>query len=119
MPGRRSVKEPSTLDPAPSYVRHLQNVSFLSPHVDPLTYVLLFPDGLMGWHDGLKHRADQRTNTNQRLTSGQFYAHRLMVFDPENPLPHGAGMLFQQYVVDAYCRAEAQRLNYLRIGGES
>ena len=37
-----------------------------------------------------------------------------MVFDRENPLPHSAGLLFQQYIVDICCRAEAKRLNYLR-----
>ena len=49
------------------------------------------------------------------LTAVQFYAHRLMIFDTENPLPHGGALLFQQFIVDAYCRAEAQRLAYLRL----
>ena len=29
-------------------------------------------------------------------------------------LPHAAGLLFQQYVCDAYSRAEGQRLNWYR-----
>ena len=70
-------------------------------HIDPLTYVLLFPDGLCGWHESLLHSEGKRTARYQRLTATQFYSHRLMVFDTENPLPHGAGFLFQQYVVDA------------------
>ena len=38
-----------------------------------------------------------------------------MIFDTDNPLPHGGALLFQQFIVDAYCRAEAQRLAYLRL----
>ena len=37
-----------------------------------------------------------------------------MVRDKDNYILHGAGLLFQQYIVDAYVRAEGQRLFYLR-----
>ena len=83
--------------------------------VDPLTYVLLFPFGTAGWNSAAKHSARHRTATYQRVPSIQFYGHRLMVRDKDAVLPHRTGMLFQQYVVDAYCRAEAQRLNFLRF----
>ena len=89
-------------------------VSDDNEHIDPLTYVLLFPCGTRGWNSYLQHSEEHRTAKYQRVTCIQFYSHRLMVFDKEQVLPHGAGLLFQQYVVDIYCRAEAQRLNYLR-----
>ena len=99
----------------PLAAERVENVAEQNECVDPLTYVLLFPGGLPGWHENLQHRKERRTKTYQRLTATQFYAHRLMIFDDDNPLPHAAGMLFQQYVVDVYCRAEAQRLAYLRM----
>ena len=37
-----------------------------------------------------------------------------MVQDREFSLLHAGGKLFQQYVVDVYCRAEAQRMKYIR-----
>ena len=64
---------------------------------------------------------------NTRLTSIQFYAYRLMLRDyaPEEgeeapfwefnqpSLPHSGGLLFQQWICDAYSRAEAQRLAWV------
>ena len=44
----------------------------------------------------------------------QFYAFKLMSFPDGNPLPQSAGFLFQQYIVDAYCKAESKRLEYMR-----
>ena len=85
--------------------------------IDPLTYVLLFPEGTPGWTDTLRHHSDRRTEKYTRVTPSQFYAYRLMVFHDMgllNYLPHGAGLLFQQYLVDVYCRAETVRLTYLR-----
>ena len=37
-----------------------------------------------------------------------------MLRDWDNPLPHGAGLLWQQFLVDAYCMLEANRLAYLQ-----
>ena len=90
-------------------------VSELNEHVDPLSYVLLFPYGDLGWHAGLLHKEDKRSTKYTRLTGVQFYAHRLMIRDLDNPLPHGAGMLWQQYVCDIYSRAESQRLKWLKF----
>ena len=79
-----------------------------------MTYALLFPTGVAGWSETLQHEEKYRSPKYTRLTTGQFYASRIMVRDLKNPLPHRAGLLFQQYLVDAYCRTEGQRLHYLR-----
>ena len=89
-------------------------VSDDNEHIDPLTYVLLLPSGTRGWNSHLQHNDEHRSAKYQRVTCIQFYSHRLMVYDKDSVLPHGGGLLFQQFVVDTYCRAEAQRLNYLR-----
>ena len=36
-----------------------------------------------------------------------------MVQDEVSRMPHAGGRLFQQYVVDAYCKIEAQRLDWV------
>ena len=59
-------------------------------------------------HPGLRHAEQRQTATRERLTIAQYYAYHLMVRNHpdggENPLPHGAGRLFQQWVVDAYSK---------------
>ena len=52
-----------------------------------------------------------------RITLAEFYAHRLMVRIPASSpyveLPHAAGRLFQQYIVDAYGKLETSRLEWV------
>ena len=82
-----------------------------------MSYVLLFPrGGPPGWCPELKHAVTSSTPTAQRtrLTTLQFYAHQLMRREGGSILPHAAGRLFQQYCVDAYCKAEGQRLHWCR-----
>lgn len=92
----------------------VQRISESNEHLDPLTYALLFPDGMPGWHHNLEHAEDCRTARRFRLTPGQFYTHRLMIRDRAQVLPHAAGLLFQQYILDAYCRAEGMHMQWLR-----
>ena len=74
-------------------------VSELHACVDPLSYILLFPRGYPdGWSPDLKHHADASPQSalRTRLTTLQFYAHRLMRRDGVDApiLPHDAGRLF-------------------------
>ena len=92
----------------------IHRMSDRSEHIDPLTYALFFPDGTPGWHDRLLHAEQYRTPCYQRLTAGQFYTHRLMIRDFDAAIPHAGGLLFQQYILDAYCRSEAMRMNWFR-----
>ena len=47
----------------------------------------------------------------------EFYAYRMMPRLPaatlDSELPHAAGRLFQQYIVDAYAKVESQRLKWV------
>ena len=83
----------------------VHRVSELNEHVDPLSYPLLFPLGDLGWTPQLRHDEKYQTKSYQRLTSMQFYSHRLMRRDPECLLPHAGGLLFQQYVCET-CTAK-------------
>ena len=61
----------------------------------------------------------RRTAAYTRLTAGEFYSNRLMLRDWDNPLPHAACGLFQQFVCDVYSRVEAQRLNWCRMNQDA
>ena len=97
-------------DPATPFFRAAER----NEHIDPLTYALLFPTGVAGRQDLPRHHKDFLTPRYQRLTPAQFYTLQLMVRSRDAVLPHGTGMLFQQYILDAFCRMEASRMNWLR-----
>ena len=90
----------------------VHRVDIENEHVDPCTYALLLPTGDLGWNPHLQHAKTSGPKVQKyiRMSPMQFYAYKLMVRQPFNPLPHSAGFLFQQYIVDAYCKAEARRL---------
>ena len=78
-----------------------ERIPYISSHLDPMCYPVLFPRGELGWHDGMLHSEEHRTATRNRLTMQQFYGHRLAVRGGFSPI-HSSGKLFQQYIVDAY-----------------
>lgn len=90
-----------------------ERISYLSCHVDPMCYPILFPRGDQGWHDGMQHVAEYRTSTRNRLTMQQFYGYRLAVRSGFSAI-HSSGKLFQQYLVDAYVKTEGCRLFFIR-----
>ena len=86
----------------------------LSPIVDPMSYPLLFPNGEHGYSTLLNHVGPNATAVRNRLTIREFYNHRLAIRDEIfNPI-FLAGSLFQQYIVDAYCKIESNRLYFIR-----
>lgn len=90
----------------------LRTISELHGSYDPLMYVLMFPYGTPGWHEGLL----QGHNNGRRITLRQFAAHRLMIRRQNlttNPV-HICGRLTQQFCVDQYAKIETNNLRYIR-----
>ena len=85
---------------------HLKRISELHPGYDPMQYPLLFPYGTDGYHIYMKAR------NGRKITQQQYYSFHMMVRDG-NYLLQGA-RLFQQYLVDAYCKIDTERLQFLR-----
>ena len=85
---------------------HLKRISELHPRYDPLQYPVLFPYGTDGYHIYMQGR------NGRKVTQQQYYCFHMMVRDC-NYLLQGA-RLFQQYLVDAYCKIETERLQFLR-----
>lgn len=48
------------------------------------------------------------------ITPTMFYCYRLFMRSNEINTLHQGGQLFQQYIVDHYCKVESERLSYLR-----
>eukprot|EP00973_Karenia_brevis_P017587 2412896-Karenia_brevis.AAC.1 len=91
-------------------------LSYLSEHVDPLTYALLHVSGTKGYSTALQVLA--RDGKPHKLSMADFYAYRVMQrhkpADSVMELPLSGGRLFQQYIVDAYSKVESMRLDWIR-----
>ncbi len=82
-----------------------------------MSYPLLCPTGTpLGWTTTLEHSENYQSAARKRTKVKliQFYSHQLMRRENKSILPHAGGRLFQQYCVDAYCKAEGQRLIWVR-----
>ena len=85
----------------------LERVSILHPGIDPMVYPLLFPYGEPGWTIDMYQHGNAR-----KMTQLMYYSYFLAERPQFNPLFY-AGKLSQQYIVDAYCKIEANRLYYI------
>ena len=85
----------------------LQRISELHRGYDPLQYPLLFSYGTDGWHINLK------LANGRKLTAMVYYRYHIMVRQ-QVPVLLKAKRLFQQFLVDAYCKIETERLQFLR-----
>lgn len=73
-----------------------------------MVYPILFPNGEFGYRTGIPH-----TNSERTVTLREFYSWRIAVRDGFSIL-HNGGKLFQQFIVDAWCKVEANKLWFLR-----
>ena len=87
----------------------LQTLKVTNDYVDPMSYPLLFPYGEKGWNPEIRY-----VGGNHRVTLIDFYSYRLSVRTKEDYL-FSTEKLFQQFVVDAYVKAESNRLSFLRF----
>ncbi|XP_064621482.1 uncharacterized protein LOC135484172 [Lineus longissimus] len=84
----------------------LQHISELHRAYDPLQYPLLFPYDTDGYSIYL------HSETGRKITQMQYYAYHLQC-RATNYLHLGRD-LYQQFVVDMYCKIESERLHYIR-----
>jgi hypothetical protein len=93
-------------DPTP-----LRRINELHSAYDPLQYPLLFPYGTETYHVYMKNNVAATVNA-RKVTMLQYYSYHLMVRDGNYLLR--ACRLFQQFLVDVYCKIETERLQFLR-----
>ncbi|CDF35745.1 ATP dependant DNA Helicase Pif1 [Chondrus crispus] len=80
---------------------------------DPLSYVLLFPNGRDGWYPELRFSSED-DGRRTKITPMMFYGWNLFGRAGEFSTILHAARIFQQYLVDRFCKVEAERLSYLR-----
>ncbi|KAF2356072.1 Helitron helicase-like domain [Trinorchestia longiramus] len=88
-------------------------IAYISCHLDPMVYPLLFPNGEPGCHINMPHVEQRQTRVRNKVTMQEFYSYRLAIRDDFSAL-HRAGKLLQQYIVDAYVKVEGCRLNFIK-----
>jgi len=94
-------------------------LTFLSEHVDPLTYPLVHVHGELGHSAALTASCEttSRKTWECRISRGAFACHRLSTRRAKDDrvveMPHGGGRLFLQWLVDAYARVEWERLKWV------
>ncbi|UYV67927.1 hypothetical protein LAZ67_5002522 [Cordylochernes scorpioides] len=98
-------------DPLDPFSPNTQRISLLHRNLDALLYPLFYPRGEQGWHDQIWQVSTAKPH---RVTQLQFYSYCLSKRNSFNPLLNG-GKLTQQFIVDAYVKIEANRLNYVRM----
>ncbi len=88
----------------------LGRVSISHRSFDPLSYVVLFPNGTDGWHRELRFDATKR---RRKLTPSMFSRRRMFQRRDEFNTVLSGSRLFQHYSVDPFCKREAERVSYL------
>jgi hypothetical protein len=106
---------------------YFQLISPLHNAYAPLHYVLFFPDGRNGWHDGIPLNGFQwdgfgfieddenavgGKHGSVHVTMFQFYAYMLQHRVNEEWILR-VGRLLQQFIIDAYACTEQNRLKFI------
>jgi hypothetical protein len=82
----------------------------------PLHYVLFYPAGGRGYHRALQLTGTTNTGENRTRTSmsaRMFYCFHLHTRAAQFETFHCGGLLFQQFLVDAWASAESMDLDFL------
>ncbi|XP_071574288.1 uncharacterized protein [Temnothorax nylanderi] len=90
----------------------VQQISILDKRCDPMCYPLLYPYGNNGWHSELKSHNPKYPGF--KVTQMDYYAH-LLAPRAEFSQFQRAGKLRCQFILDAYMKTEANRLNYIKL----
>jgi hypothetical protein len=107
----------------------LQRIQETHSSYNPLRYPLLFPFGEQGWHINMFMHAQYILTfiptyadcdaiedvLHTKSLSVNIYAFLLHHRQHQYNILHRAGLLFQEYIVDAYAQIEQCRLDYLRF----
>ncbi|PIA34361.1 hypothetical protein AQUCO_03800159v1 [Aquilegia coerulea] len=101
---------------------NLERISECHPLYLPSHYVLLFPTGDLDWSTDMKHWdvKNERYFTvtgkekKNRLTQLHYFCYRLFERTTEYSALFRAGLLFQQFIVDAWASYEQNRLYWIR-----
>ncbi|XP_064637877.1 uncharacterized protein LOC135494057 [Lineus longissimus] len=87
----------------------LQRINPRHRSYDPLHYVLLFPHGTDGYTDNFTHATG-----NKSTSPTEYYRYRLQVRHQQDNYIMKSKRLTQQYVTEAFVKAETERFRWVR-----
>ena len=90
----------------------VQQTSILDKRCDPMYYPLLYPHGNDGWFSQLKSYNPEYSRF--KVTQMDYYTH-LLAPRAEFSQFKKASKLRCQFILDAYMKTEANRLNYIKL----
>lgn len=90
-----------------------QTIRDISPLIDPLSYPLLFPNGDLGWTINMAQTGRNATAVRNTVSIREHAAYRLAIRNAFSIL-HYSRKLFQQWIVDTWCRIEGLNLRYVK-----
>uniref|UniRef100_UPI0035901195 uncharacterized protein n=1 Tax=Myxine glutinosa TaxID=7769 RepID=UPI0035901195 len=90
----------------------LKRISELHASYDSLQYPIIFPYGTDGYSVYLQARTAAGQDGGRKVSQLQYYSYHLMVREGNHLLQ--MGRLFQQFLVDMYCKIETERLGWIR-----
>jgi hypothetical protein len=121
----------------------VQIISHTHPHYDTLHYMVFHMRGGFGWHMNIPHVGEtidpleeepsdedegeisdaeeaervarRKAKKKKTVTISKFYSYRLMVRRGMGNVLHYGKRLFQQYIVDMFCKQETNNMNFLRF----
>ncbi|GFV48713.1 helitron_like_N domain-containing protein [Trichonephila clavipes] len=94
----------------------ISTISDLHRSYDALQYPLIFWQGQDEYYLNIK-QYDPNTGDyrNNKVSSMNYYAHRIMVRQHQDNYILRYRQLFHQYIVDMYAKVESERLRFLRF----
>jgi hypothetical protein len=94
----------------------LRRISDCHRAYDPLRFPLLYPHGEHGWHPDIVPRAN---SDDKKITAMMYSAYFMHDRPNDNCNICRAGRLYQEWLVDQYCKIESQRLLYIKLNQSS
>ncbi|XP_024013983.1 uncharacterized protein LOC112088061 [Eutrema salsugineum] len=95
---------------------NLKRISVLHPAYLPLQYPLLFSYGEDGFRLGIVIGfVDTQGRKRLHITMREFFSYRIQERVGESPIIPLSGILFQQFLVDAYTMIETNRLRFISM----
>ncbi len=113
---QENVTDKNTINTDKSILnKSVRRIDSISPHYDPLAYVITHMHGDFGFHIHINKYDPKRNQYSfKKITALDYYAYRTQIRSREQDTLLYGGMLSQQYLCDMYVKYEINKLHWLR-----
>ena len=89
------------------------NIPYISKHVDPLTYPLIYPTGGFGWMPKMKIQETKKERKNNFISTLQFYSYKFSVRDEDFNRFLNLGKLSHQFIINSWLKIDNCKLYFI------